>query len=591
MTTDQAQNAKTHNLVTVVVLAAVGLAVFAQLTVWIPQLPALSATYGRTSATASGSVFAAAMALGVLVAGPLADRHGRRLLLLVGLVALAAASVAAAASPTWPLHLASRAAQGLAAASIPAAAIAWVSEALPTRRRALGLALLITAFQAATPVGQLYSQAVAALGGWRAVHASLAALYVLATIVLRRRLTPTQVGDGDPSAGTCRGLMRMLGRPALLACLALSGLLPGALVAMYTGLQRHLPDVASAPSDVVAAARLAGLVGILAGPFVLAGVRRWPLWSQAVAGASLCTAGLLAQTRFDSTSGLVALSALTAMSLPVAMVPLAAMVGDLVPNARASAIAIQSVLIFLGTAIGPVVAIRLGYATLCVAVAAAVAVAALAVAVVLPAGASRIWRAWRRGGWVATRPGWQRAAALGVVLLGVALLALVIPRDCGPACHGSAGVATAQADLDAPPHDRPPGGRRDAVGAGGTAGASTPPTTHRPATPAAQIPVGTRRDATTSRSSAEGSIVSTTRPVASPGRSVTLASTRPSPSTTTTTAPPTSSSVPSTTTVPSPTSTSTSIPSTSIPSTTTSTSMPSATSAPPTTTTRILEHH
>ncbi len=187
-----------------------------------------------------------------------------------------------------------------------------------------------------------------------------------------------------------------------------------------------------------------------------------------------------------------------------------------VPNARASAIAAQSVLIFLGTAIGPVVAIRLGYATLCVAVAAAVAVAALAVAVVLPAGASRIWRAWRRGGWFASRRGRRWAAALGAVSLGAALLVWGVPRDCGPACHGSAGVATAQADLDAPPHDRPPAGRRDAVGAGGTAGASTPPTTHRPATPAAQIPVGTRRDATTSRSSAEGSIVSTTRPVASP---------------------------------------------------------------------------
>jgi MFS transporter, YNFM family, putative membrane transport protein len=379
-------------MATVVVLAGVGMLLLAQLTLWIPQLPELSHTYGRNSAIASGTVFSAALALGVLVAGPLADRYGRRPLLLVGLILLAAASLGAAIAPTWPLHLLARLAQGLAAASYPATAIAWVSEALPSHQSQLGLAILITAFQAATPVGQLYSQAITDLAGWRAVHPTLAAGYLLAALVLRRRLTDTPtstyasvrgINRPAPWAATLPGLGRLLGQPPLLACLLLSVALAGALVAMYTGLQTHLSDVAPAGDQLLVTLRVAGLAGTLAAPLVLTVLSRQRLWEQALVGAGIAAAALFAQTTLNHPATLiplVACSALVALSVAVTMTPVSAMAGDLAPNARASAVAAQSAAVFLGGAIGSSAATHLSYPMVCLAAAAVVTMAATTIA-------------------------------------------------------------------------------------------------------------------------------------------------------------------------------------------------------------------
>jgi MFS family permease len=144
--------------VTVVVLALAGLMVIGLLAVWIPLSPALEAVYGLSPADSatSGIFFAAAFAIGELAAGPIADGYGRRPVLLVGLALLAAATVVVAASPTWPVYLAARVGQGAAAGTFAPVALTWVSEALPARRVTLGLAVVITAYQASAITGQLY---------------------------------------------------------------------------------------------------------------------------------------------------------------------------------------------------------------------------------------------------------------------------------------------------------------------------------------------------------------------------------------------------------------------------------------------------
>jgi len=367
------------------------LLVLGQLTVWIPLRPALADTFSHApaGAVAVGWTFSLAMAVGVLVAGPLADRHGCRPVLLGGLGALGAASLVAAAAPTWPLLLGARAAQGLAAASFSPTAVAWIAETLPTARRRRGLAIVITAMQAATPVGQLYGQAVGVVAGWPVVQASLAGCYLLAAVGLARWLTssPGSLGARQP-ARTDRRLVAAGGTASLLTCWLLSGLLHGAVVAMYAGLPPHLAGVSPAAAEILALVRGGGLAAILTAPLLLALLASRPLASQALVGVGLAVAGLLSQALVGNLGVLVVASSLVAAGMPVTSAPLSDLIVRLAAGARASALAVQSTVIDLGIAAGATAAAQLGYAMVCTAAAAAVAAGGLLVARTVRAAAA-----------------------------------------------------------------------------------------------------------------------------------------------------------------------------------------------------------
>jgi MFS transporter, YNFM family, putative membrane transport protein len=384
--------------VTVAMLAVVGLAVVGLLAVWIPLGPALERAYGLTAADAAtgGVLLAVGFAIGELAAGPIADGYGRRLVLLAGMALLTVATVVVAASPTWPVYLAARVGQGAAAGTFAPVALTWVAEVLPAARRTLGLAVVITAYQASSITGQLYGQLVGDAVGWRGVYLLLAGGYLLATVVLIRRVhEPRQRVIGEVGGlAVARGMVRLLGVPVLLASWLLSALVWAALIALYVGMQVQTPAGVGADSGVLLWIRAAGLVGVLAVPFVLAWLGGRDPMGLIVAGVTVTFAGLLAQTLANG----LGVPVLTAGSIAVAggstlaLSPLTALIGQFAPAARATALAIQSFMLDLGTSGGAWLSVRVEWPQLCSLMAAATAAGALLVAATI--------RTQRAGGWV-----------------------------------------------------------------------------------------------------------------------------------------------------------------------------------------------
>jgi YNFM family putative membrane transporter len=372
--------------VTVAALAAVGLTVVGLLAVWIPLGPALERAYGLTvtDAAAGGVLFAIGFGIGELGAGPIADGYGRRPVLLGGMVLLVAATVVVAASPTWQVHLAARVGQGAAAGIFAPVALTWVAEALPPARRTLGLAIVITAYQASAITGQLYGQVVGEAVGWRPVYLLLAGVYLLASVVLIRRLyEPHRLGIGEVSGlALAKEMGRLLRVPLLLAAWLLSALLWAAMIALYGGMQTHLPAGVDADPDRLLWIRAAGLVGILAVPVVVAVLGGRDLLGLIAAGVTITVAGLLAQSLSGGIPMLTAGSVAVAGGSTLAITLLTALISQFAPVARASALAIQSfVLDFLGTSGGAWLSVRVGYAEGCALMAAVVAAAAFLLAV------------------------------------------------------------------------------------------------------------------------------------------------------------------------------------------------------------------
>jgi YNFM family putative membrane transporter len=382
--------------VTVVVLAVAGLMVIGLLAVWIPLSPALEGAYGLTAADSatSGVFFAAAFSIGGLAAGPIADGYGRRPVLLVGLTLLAAATVVVAVSPTWPVYMAARVGQGAAAGTFAPLALTWVAEALPAQRVTLGLSVVITAYQASAITAQLYGQVVGEAVGWRWVYLLLAVFFVLVTVVLVRRLyEPRQRTLGDAAGlALARDILKLLRVRVLLATWLLGALLLAAIFGLYAAMQVHLPTGVGQEGDLLVWIRAVGLLGILAVPVVLWKMGDRDPMSLMAAGVVACVVGLLAQTVTQGTVALGVGSVTVAGGATLAITMLTVLIGQFAPAARATALAIQSFTLDMGTSGAAWLSVRLSWPELCSLIAVAVASGAFLVAVAV--------RTRRDAGWV-----------------------------------------------------------------------------------------------------------------------------------------------------------------------------------------------
>jgi MFS transporter, YNFM family, putative membrane transport protein len=189
-------------------------------------LPDIGRTFG-VSPSQTGltvSLVIGALAVGAWFWGPLSDRIGRRasLVLASGLLVLPSAGLAVA--PTFGVLLALRAAQGLCMPGLLTVGVPYVTEAFEARIGARAMGLYVSSLVFGGLVGRVGVALVAAATGWRVALAAVAALPLLATLVMRRRLPPEP--EAPHSAGlSLRTLAATLSNRTLLAAtLAGSGL-------------------------------------------------------------------------------------------------------------------------------------------------------------------------------------------------------------------------------------------------------------------------------------------------------------------------------------------------------------------------------
>ncbi|SSC21526.1 MFS transporter, YNFM family, putative membrane transport protein [Klenkia terrae] len=213
-----------------------GIAVFAML--YEPQalLPELTRAFDVTPAgsTLAISVSTVALAVGLLVLGPLSDRRGRTGILQLSLATSAVLAVAIALAPTWPVLLVLRGAQGFALAGLSAVAVAYLREELhPTvTSRAIGLFIAGNAIGGLT--GRLLGGFLTDLGGWRVALGGVAVLGVACAVAVRVLLpAPRRFRPVDRSGSLLRSLGSAFTDPALLMLYAVAAFLMAAFVAVY----------------------------------------------------------------------------------------------------------------------------------------------------------------------------------------------------------------------------------------------------------------------------------------------------------------------------------------------------------------------
>lgn len=211
------------------VLALGGLSMFGPLSMdlYLPGLPELTDDLRTTEATAqlTMSLCMVGLAVGQLIAGPLSDRRGRRLPLLVGVALFAVTSLACAFAPSIEVLLVLRLLGGLAGAVGIVVARAMVRDQWEGRAAARVFAMLMVVSGAAPVLAPVIGSQLLRVTDWRGVFVVLAGIGVvllLAAFTLPETLPPARRRAGGAKAtlqalGTVARDRTFLGPAAVLA--------------------------------------------------------------------------------------------------------------------------------------------------------------------------------------------------------------------------------------------------------------------------------------------------------------------------------------------------------------------------------------
>ena len=160
----------------------------------LPNLPAIGHALGVVDENRRQLIITAYL-LGLggaqLIFGPLADRFGRRPVLLVGLSLYVGFSLLAAFSPTFDLLLVARVLQGVGAAATRAIPVSIVRDRYAGREMARVMSLTSLVFMGAPIVAPSLGQLVLVLASWHWIFGLLAALGLMAMVWATLRLPET----------------------------------------------------------------------------------------------------------------------------------------------------------------------------------------------------------------------------------------------------------------------------------------------------------------------------------------------------------------------------------------------------------------
>ena len=315
-----------------------------------PLLPSIALEFHRSAASSglSVTVFSVVYLLIAPLMGQLADRVGRRRILIACLLGFAAANLLTGVAPNFAWLLVARVAAGATSAGVAPLIYAGVGEAAPGSRRATWMAIAVSGLLLALSVGAPAGTLIASHWGWRAPFLLLA-LLSLVLIAANRTVWPADAQSGGrtvaevPPLNTGLAAMRLL--PTVLWATALYG--------VYTYLGVWLTGAGLSSGEVARAVSFYG-IGALAGTLLGGqaadrfGTHRTMLTSLTGLAAGLVTLGVGVGTGWVADILLLVTSIFAQFFFPAQQSRLARQF----PQRRALLLALNNSALFLGISLG-----------------------------------------------------------------------------------------------------------------------------------------------------------------------------------------------------------------------------------------------
>ncbi|MGB3866063.1 MAG: multidrug effflux MFS transporter [Xanthobacteraceae bacterium] len=232
------------SLTQVAVLAALAAIGTLATNIFLPSLPQIGRSLDVSTATVTSAitVFLAAFAIGQLVVGPLSDRYGRYLPVVIGFIVFIAGSIWCTLATDLPNLLLGRVVQALGACATSVLSRAIARDLFSGEALARTLALIMTAMAAAPGFSPLLGGALDNYFGWRSEFAFVAIFASLAAIAYATQLGETHRGVRTPLAprSIMTTYLRLTFDRRFLIPAATVSLILGGLYAMFAATPRIL---------------------------------------------------------------------------------------------------------------------------------------------------------------------------------------------------------------------------------------------------------------------------------------------------------------------------------------------------------------
>ncbi|NIJ39636.1 DHA1 family bicyclomycin/chloramphenicol resistance-like MFS transporter [Sphingopyxis panaciterrae] len=155
----------------------------------LPALPTIGDALGVTVANDRQYVISSYLlgtALGSLLYGPLADRFGRKGVLVPALIAYTVLAIGCGLATSFPMLLALRFAHGMVSAALGVIVVAVIRDLFAGDAMAKRMSLIFLVFMIVPVIAPTLGAGVAAIAGWRWIFLVLAVMGVVMLLWLRR---------------------------------------------------------------------------------------------------------------------------------------------------------------------------------------------------------------------------------------------------------------------------------------------------------------------------------------------------------------------------------------------------------------------
>ncbi|WP_375380189.1 multidrug effflux MFS transporter [uncultured Sphingomonas sp.] len=223
----------------------------------LPALPAIGDALHVAGANARQFVITAfVIGFGVaqLIHGPLADRYGRRRVLMTSLACYAIANIAAASAGSFPLLLVARAFGGAAIAATRVATVAMVRDCYVGRAMARVMSIAFIVFMIVPVLAPTFGAAILLFGKWRGIFWAIAALAIGVFCWFAKRM-PETLAPYDRSPISVERILRgwrtaLTDRLSIGYTLATAALM-GAMYGYLNSIQQIVADAFGRPRLLV----------------------------------------------------------------------------------------------------------------------------------------------------------------------------------------------------------------------------------------------------------------------------------------------------------------------------------------------------
>src|SRR5258705_2683115 len=214
------------------------------------------------------SLFMLGFAIAPLFYGPVSDRYGRKPVVMIACTLFAIAGIGCAFARSLPTLLVWRVVQGAGAGASMTIALAIIRDLFEGQAARTKLSYVAIATMIVPMIAPTAGAALLALGGWRAIHAVLAAVGLLLLLAMLFGFAESARIDPAnrlvPSVIACNYL-RVLTHPLCLGYILVNAAAFGALFAYVSGSSLFLINVVGLRPDQYGLVFAATSLGIMAG--------------------------------------------------------------------------------------------------------------------------------------------------------------------------------------------------------------------------------------------------------------------------------------------------------------------------------------